>query len=135
MDFYEVNTDEGPQLLHRKDEAKKADPKFRKIEVKTDKASLMARLNDLMRRAHAAGSSTAPGADEPGEQRAPQAAEPAPSMPPHAQRNEAQIAWEEFLLAVPDNEAYRLDALQKAIDGRRSEIEAASTEKEQEDGG
>lgn len=52
--FYLVQTEEGPQLEHLQAEAKKRDPSFQTIHIDTTKQPLMDRLNELMRRAHAA---------------------------------------------------------------------------------
>lgn len=48
MIFYLCQTANGPQLAGTQADAKALDPKFRQVDVPTDKASLMAYINNLM---------------------------------------------------------------------------------------
>lgn len=48
MKFYQIDTDVGPQLVVRKDEAKKLDPKYRQVDIPTDSEGLRTHLNQLM---------------------------------------------------------------------------------------
>lgn len=50
MKFYEVHTEEGPQLVGTQGEVKKLKQPIRIHEVPTDKDALMAYVNDLRRR-------------------------------------------------------------------------------------
>jgi hypothetical protein len=48
MKFYQIDTDVGPQLVVRKDEAKKLDPQYRQVDIPTDSDGLRNHLNALM---------------------------------------------------------------------------------------
>lgn len=126
MKAYLCQTDAGPQYIHLQADAKKLDPSFVTEDIDLTKEPLLARINDLMRRAHANEVAPAVSLEEEQDINPPAlASPPAPkvsSMPPHAVRNEIQIDWEEFIFTIPDKEAYRLDALQKVIDAQREII-------------
>lgn len=122
MKFYLCQTDDGPQYIHLQIDAKKLDPNFETVEIDLSKEAIMNRLNDLMRRAHG-NIAVFPDAS-PEEEKDPAGVSPPPDrQPSRSDQTEAQIAWEEFIFAIPVNEAYRLNTLQEVIEARRSEIE------------
>lgn len=129
MKFYLCQTPDGPQLAATQEEAKALDRKFEKIEIDMSQRPIMERLNELMRRVHAAEAGEPAEIDDDEEQIAAPAPKPvkASSDPNSAtalmNRTWEQIGIEEWILAVPAREAYRLDNLASHIDTRRAEIE------------
>lgn len=122
MKFYLCQTEVGPQLVHLQADAKKTDPNFETIEIDLSKQAIMARLNDLMRQAHA------PAALEEQES-AVTVSSPAPPAPKKPDKAAAQLerifdqtAVEEFLWRVPVSETYRLDTIENICAERRQEI-------------
>lgn len=128
MKAYLCQTPDGPQYQHLQVEAKRLDPNYETVEIDTTKGPLLDQLNDLMRRAHATQPAAPAEAEEEGGIKTALVTPPPPkpvvkvAMPPHAARNDAQIAWEEFIWSIPANEAYRIDVLQKALTERSNEI-------------
>jgi hypothetical protein len=125
LKFYLCQTTDGPQYVHLQADAKRIDPKFETVEVDLTKEAIMNRLNELMRQAHT-GAVPDASLEEPQDIPPAPVAPPAPkpvAKPDRAARNDAQIAWEEFIWDIPAGEAYRLNTLQKVIEERRTEIE------------
>lgn len=118
MIFYQVMTAIGPQLVKTQAEAKAIDPKFTKLDVPVDAAGLMAFVNALL---------AVDPADDDDEPYDLEEASPAPPSPPQVprtsnalidsvQRTYNQINVEEFIMAIPPKEAYRIKNLRDALD-------------------
>lgn len=125
LKFYLCQTPDGPQYVHLQIDAKKLDPNYQTVEIDTSKQALMDRLNGLMR-----GNSAAFVIDDPEEDEpvvfAPPPPPPSPLRSAKATemmgRTYDQIGFEEFIWSIPDDEATRLDTLEKIIAARRREI-------------
>lgn len=132
MKFYLCQTPEGPQYVHLQADAKKIDPKFETVEVDLAKEPIMNRLNDLMRKAHAA---SLPEPNAPMEETRRQRQEmppPSASKKPdkaaqYMERVFDQTAVEEFIWRVPANETFRLDTIEAICAERRNEIKKELT--------
>ena len=60
MIFYLCQTPDGPKLAPTQADAKALDRKFKQVDVPTDKANLMAYVNDLFAKAHGNTGGSAP---------------------------------------------------------------------------
>lgn len=127
LKFYLCQTEVGPQLEHLQAEAKKRDPNFKVTYVDTAKQPLMDRLNDLMRRVH---HNICVEQEEPEDVSLPvPPPRPvttlrAPPVQAKVERTYDQIGFEQFIWDIPDDEAQRLDVLEKIIKERRREIDS-----------
>jgi len=127
LKFYLCQTSDGPQYVHLQADAKKLDPTYETVEIDTSKQALMDRLNHLLR-SPVSGLSLVDDDEDLEEPDGPVAA-PAPrstgrkpDVAKRVERTYDQIEFEHFIWSIPDDEAYRLNLLEKIIKERRAEI-------------